>query len=81
MRFPPGPVAGRPLEPSMRTQMAGYFGQDLSQERVHTAGSDAQTAQSAKALNARAYTAGNHIVFAPGQYAPQTPQGQYLLVH
>lgn len=61
--------------------MTAYFGQDFSQVRVHTASNDAQSAQAAKALNARAYTAGNHIVFAPGQYAPQTPQGQYLLAH
>ena len=46
--------------------------------RVHT---DTTAAQSAKALKARAYAAGNSIVFAEGQFAPHSAGGQKLLAH
>lgn len=51
----------------MRTFMEPRFGQDFSGVRVHT---DAKAASSAEALNARAYTVGNHVVFGAGQYSP-----------
>jgi hypothetical protein len=46
--------------------------------RIHT---DPQAAQSARDVGALAYTAGNHIVFAAGQYAPTTSTGKALLAH
>jgi Domain of unknown function (DUF4157) len=46
--------------------------------RVHT---DSRAAESAEAVNALAYTVGNHIVFAAGQYAPGSSAGQKLMVH
>ncbi|MBD2773374.1 DUF4157 domain-containing protein [Iningainema sp. BLCCT55] len=51
---------------------------DFSGVRIHT---DAKAAKSALALNALAYTMGNHIVFASGQYAPQSAVGKTLLAH
>ena len=54
---------------------AGY---DFSQVRVHTG---AQAAASARAVNARAYTVGAHMVFGAGQYAPETIAGRRLLAH
>ncbi|MBI3900065.1 MAG: DUF4157 domain-containing protein [Gammaproteobacteria bacterium] len=51
---------------------------DLSAVRVHT---DPLAAQSAQVLGARAYTLGNHIVFASGQYAPASSSGQRMLLH
>ncbi|HEY2325605.1 MAG TPA: DUF4157 domain-containing protein [Thermoanaerobaculia bacterium] len=51
---------------------------DLSSIRVHTG---TQAAQSARAVGARAYTVGNHIVFGAGEYAPQTSAGRRLLAH
>jgi hypothetical protein len=51
---------------------------DLSQVRVHT---DKKSAESALALNAHAFTCGNHIVFAAGKYAPDTIPGLHLLAH
>lgn len=54
------------------------FGQDLSPVRVHTDG-DAQ--QSARDVNALAYTVGSHVVFGAGQYDPGTSGGQGLLTH
>lgn len=46
--------------------------------RVHA---DAPAAESARALNARAYTVGRDIVFAPGTYQPETAAGRWLLAH
>jgi hypothetical protein len=50
----------------------------LSHVRVHT---DQQAAKSAHALNADAFTCGNHIVFGSGKYAPDTTAGLRLLAH
>src|SRR5262249_36509684 len=38
-------------------------------------------ADSARAIDAQAYTVGQDIVFGAGQYAPSTPAGQRLLAH
>ena len=46
--------------------------------RVHT---DAQAAESARAVGALAYAVGNNLVFGSGQYAPETSGGQRLLAH
>jgi Domain of unknown function (DUF4157) len=54
------------------------FAYDFSGVRIHTgAAADA----SARALRARAYTLDNHVVFARGNYAPDTYEGQKLLAH
>jgi len=51
---------------------------DFSQVRVHT---DARAAAAARAISSEAFTAGNHIVFDQGRYAPQTAAGKHLLAH
>lgn len=51
---------------------------DLSGVRIHT---DAAAAASARALDTRAYTVGNNIVFGAGQYSPSTAMGQKVLTH
>ncbi len=53
-------------------------GYDFSQVRVHT---DARAAESARALNARAYTVGKDVIFGAGNYAPGTWMGRRLLAH
>jgi hypothetical protein len=45
---------------------------------VHT---DSQAASSAQAVDALAYTVGQHIAFAAGQYRPETRDGRRLLIH
>jgi hypothetical protein len=69
---------GRPLEATTRALMEPHFGHDFSRVRVHT---DRQAGTSARALDARAYTVGSDIVFAPGEYQPQTLGGHWLLAH
>jgi outer membrane protein OmpA-like peptidoglycan-associated protein len=69
---------GRPLPDAARSFFEARFGRDFGGVRVHTGSSASQAAQ---AVNALAFTTGNNIVFAPGQYAPDTEQGQRLLAH
>ena len=70
--------AGVPLTDAARDFMEPRFSQDFRHVRVHTG---ASAERSADALNAAAYTAGNHIVFGHGHFAPQTHEGQRLLAH
>ena len=70
--------SGRPLEPAVRHDMETRLGRDFSRVRVH---SDATAAQSARTINAEAYTAGHNIVFGPGKFAPSTDTGRRLLAH
>ena len=51
---------------------------DFTRVRIHT---DARAADSSRAVNARAYTVGQDIVFGPAGYAPNTYAGQKLLAH
>src|SRR6185295_16757252 len=55
---------GTPLHPGVRRTMEERFGHDFSSVRVHT---DPRAAQSAQAVNARAYTVGRDVVFGAGQ--------------
>ena len=70
--------SGRPLDPAVRGDMETRLGHDFSRVRVH---SDATAAQSARTINAEAYTAGHNIVFGPGKFAPSTQTGRHLLAH
>lgn len=69
---------GRPLDAATRSFMEPRFGHDFSRVRVHT---DARAAQSARAVNALAYTVGQNVVFDQGQYQPGTQDGKRLLAH
>jgi hypothetical protein len=69
---------GRPLEPSVRGEMEARFGHDFSRVRVHTNG---RAAESARALNANAYTVGRDVVFGEGRYEPASADGTRLLAH
>ena len=70
--------SGQPLDPAVRAFMEPRFGHDFSRVRVHC-GTIAD--QSARGVNAHAYTRGHNIVFAAGQYAPGTRDGNRLLAH
>lgn len=53
-------------------------GLDLSHVRVHTG---AAASAAARAVGARAFTVGDHIVFSAGRFNPQSAAGQKLLAH
>jgi 3D (Asp-Asp-Asp) domain-containing protein len=71
-------TAGTPLPPATRARFESRFGHDFGDVRIHTASA---AAASARTLGARAYTTGRDIVFAYGQFAPETSDGQKLLAH
>lgn len=68
---------GRPLDAPTRAFFEPRFGHDFSRVRVH---SDAHAAESAAAIQARAWTVGNDIAFGRGIDAP-TPHGRAVLAH
>jgi outer membrane protein OmpA-like peptidoglycan-associated protein len=70
--------SGRPLDPTVSRFMEARFGHDFSQVRVHA---DSAAAESAEALNARAFTHGHHIVFGRSDYSPGTIEGRRLIAH
>ena len=70
--------SGQPLDPATRAFMEPRFGHDFGAVRVHT---DARAGQSARSVNALAYTVGRDLVFGAGQYAPSTAAGQKLIAH
>ncbi|WP_437996678.1 DUF4157 domain-containing protein [Sorangium sp. So ce185] len=80
----PSPVSavlqspGEPLDPRTRFEMERRLGQDLGAVRIHT---DARAAESARSVDALAYTVGSHIVFGAGLHAPETLAGTRLLGH
>ena len=69
---------GQPLPTSTRKFFEPRLGFDFSRVRIH---SDAQAANLAQPLHARAFTLGQDIWFGAGQYAPTTVAGNRLLAH
>ncbi len=69
---------GQPLDRATRAFYEPRFGHDFSQVKVHT---HAQAEKSAKDVNARAFTVGQNIAFAAGQFQPQSENGRTLLAH
>jgi hypothetical protein len=69
---------GQALDQATRRFMEPRFGYDFSRVRVHT---DQAAQHSAQALQARAYSVGNDIVFGDGQFTPATHAGRQLLAH
>jgi hypothetical protein len=70
--------SGQPLDPATRSFMEPRFGHDFSQVRVHT-GTAAE--ESARDVNAHAYTVGHDVVFGAGRFAPESHAGRQLLAH
>ncbi len=69
---------GQGLDGDTRTFTESRFGHDFSQVRVHF---DSRASDSARAVNATAYTVGKDVVFQAGQYRPETETGKRLLAH
>ena len=69
---------GQPLSEPDRTFFEPRFGRDFSQVRVHT---DTKAEEAASAVNARAFTFGQDVIFRTGEYTPGTIRGNRLLAH
>ena len=70
--------SGQPLDSSTREFFEPRFGHDFSKVRIHD---DDKAAASANAINARAFTIGEHIVLGENQFSPQSSDGRNLLAH
>jgi hypothetical protein len=70
--------SGRPLDPLVRSFMEPRFGYDFSHVQIHTG---TRAAESARAVNAVAYTVGRDVVFDEGAYRPETDAGRRLIAH
>ena len=69
---------GQPIDLSTRNFIEPRFGHDFSHVRVHA---DTRGKESARVVNALAYTVGKDIVFGAEQYRPNSVAGQKLLAH
>jgi parallel beta-helix repeat protein len=70
--------SGRPLEPALQQDMEQRFGHDFSRVRVHSSGA---AEQSAREVNAHAYTVGHNVVFGASRFMPETHEGRRLIAH
>ncbi len=70
--------SGQPLDPATRAFFEPRFAREFSDVRVHTG---PQADESARAVNALAYTVGRDVVFGSGQFAPGTAAGDRVLAH
>jgi hypothetical protein len=68
----------QPAQEKPENETSQGLGPDFSRVRIHT---DDQANKSARAVNARAYTVGHHIVFAQGQFEPASSNGKQLIAH
>ncbi len=73
-----GSGGGSPLDSPTRGFMEDRLGADFSDVRIHTG---AKADQSARSINAQAYTVGSDVVFQSGKYAPDTDPGRHMLAH
>jgi outer membrane protein OmpA-like peptidoglycan-associated protein len=69
---------GQPLDPATRAYMEPRLGHDFGKVRIHTG---RQAADSARAVEAKAYTVGHHVVLGAGHESVQSTDGRELLAH
>jgi hypothetical protein len=69
---------GNPLPAQANHFFSSKMGYDFSGVKVHT---DKEAAESAKGINAKAYTIGNNVVFNEGQYNTESGEGKKLMAH
>jgi len=69
---------GDRLPAAIRAADENRFGIDFSRVAVHTG---PRAAEAARAVHAKAFTVGQHVVFGAGRYAPEKASGAALLSH
>src|SRR5437867_4008561 len=67
--------AGAPLDAASRTYFEPRFGHDFGNVRIHA------NNHLAPRLQARAFTIGSDIYFAPGEFRPNISSGQRIIAH
>lgn len=73
-----GQGGGQPLDKGLRQEMEGRLGGDFSDVKVHT---DSKASESARAVQANAYTVGSDVVMRQDRWSPSTSQGKETLAH
>lgn len=73
-----GSGGGAPMDRDTRGFMESRLGADFSDVRVHT---DAKASESARSVQAHAYTVGADVVFQSGKYEPESDSGKRMLAH
>src|SRR3989454_1372591 len=73
-----GSGGGSPLDNDTKGFMESGLGADFDDVRVHT---DAAASESARSVQAHAYTVGTDVVFQSGKYAPESDSGKRMLAH
>lgn len=73
-----GSGGGSPLDQATRRVMEERLGHDFASVRVHTG---PRADESARSINAQAYTVGSNVVFRDGGYSPGTEAGHRVLAH
>ena len=69
---------GQPLSVSTNHFFSSRMGYNFGNVKVHT---DKEATESAKGINAKAYTTGNNVVFNEGQYDTTSTEGKRLIAH
>jgi hypothetical protein len=73
-----GSGGGQSLDADTRADMESRLGHDFGDVLVHT---DSRAHDSARAVNAHAYTVGSNIVFQRDKYDPSSTDGRTMLAH
>src|SRR5437588_8137637 len=73
-----GSGGGSPLDGDTKGFMESRMGADLGDVRVHT---DSKASESARSVQAHAYTVGSDVVFQSGKYEPESDSGRRTLAH
>ncbi len=68
-------LGGEPLEETVRVELETEMEADFGSVRVHASTPELES------IGALAVTRGEHVFFAPGQYAPSSESGRALLSH
>lgn len=69
---------GSPMDADTRADMEARLGHDFGDVRVHT---DSAAHESARAVNAHAYTVGSNVVFQRDKYDTSSTEGRTMLAH
>ena len=69
---------GTHLPAAVRQTLGPLYGSDFSAVRIHH---DSSSHAAAREVNARAFTLGQHVHFAAGEYRPHAQDGLRLLAH
>ena len=73
-----GQGGGSPLTGGLKDEMEGRLGADFSDVKVHT---DGKASDSAKAVQANAYTVGSDVVVRSDRWSPSSDEGKKTIAH